>query len=136
MNENGVVGRFFGALDAHDPEALRGLLSPDFVFEEVAGAGERSVDALTHEMGMVFAAFPDILFRPVRRSLEGNRVYAEFRAFGTHQAEFLNVPATGAVAVFSGVFNLEVDDEMVRRLRMTVDFGGLRRQLLLAARHA
>jgi predicted ester cyclase len=83
---------------------------------------------------LVFDAFPDITFRPVRHTFEAARSYVEFRAIGTHRREFLNVPPTGTVVIVSGVFNLECDDNSVRCLRLTIDFGGLRRQLLLAAR--
>jgi steroid delta-isomerase-like uncharacterized protein len=134
VNDGSATARFFAALNTRDPDGMRQALAADFVFEEVAAAGEPSVDALLTEFRMVFDAFPDITFRPVRESAEGDRTYIEFRAFGVHQQEFLNVPPTGAMAFISGVFNVKADQDVIRRLRMTVDFGGLRRQLLVAAR--
>ena len=113
---------------------MRGLLDGDFVYEEVAGPGEPSVAAFLHQFTRVFEAFPDIVFRPVRQTVEGNRTYVEFRAFGTHKGAFLNVEPTDTIAILSGVFNAESGEATIRRIRMTVDFGGLRRQLLLAAR--
>jgi predicted ester cyclase len=86
------------------------------------------------ELQMVFDAFPDIVFRPVRHIKQSDRHLLEFRAFGTHRGEFLSVPPTNTTAIVSGVFNLQSDDGVIRRLRMTVDFGGLRRQLLVASR--
>lgn len=126
--------RLLDALNGHDPEAVRGLLHPEFLYEEVAGPGPASVNAFLHEFGLVFDAFPDIVFRPVRETAEGDRTYLEFRAFGTHTGVFLNVPPTGTTAIVSGVFNVHANGGTIRRMRMTVDFGGLRRQLLLAAR--
>lgn len=136
MHDDSPTSRFLDAVNSRDPERVRGVLSADFVFEEVAGEGEPSARALVEELKIIYAAFPDIAFRPVRQTVEGNRIYVEFRAIGTHQAEFLEVPPTGTLAIVSGVFNLESDDRQVRRLRLTVDFGGLRRQLLLAGRMA
>jgi hypothetical protein len=115
-------------------DQLREVLAPDFIFEEAAGPGEPSVDALFHELQLVFDAFPNIEFRPVRQTDAETRTYVEFRAIGVHAGEFLDVPPTGTLAIISGVFNLEADHQHVRRLRLTVDFGGLRRQLLTAAR--
>jgi len=134
LDETSAAARFFDALNARSPQKMREVLADDFVYDEVAGKGEWSANALISEFQMVFDAFPDITFRPVRQTAEGNRLYIEFRAFGVHQQEFLNVPPTGAMAIISGVFNLEQDDRAIHRLSMTVDFGGLRRQLLTAAR--
>jgi steroid delta-isomerase-like uncharacterized protein len=134
LEDGSASARFFEALNAHSPEKIREALALDFVYEEVAAEGEPSVEALLSEFGMVFAAFPDITFRPVRQTAEGARTYVEFRAFGVHQREFLGVQPTGTMAIISGVFNVEAEQGAIRRLRMTVDFGGLRRQLLVAAR--
>ena len=131
--ENRAVAQFICGINSHDQHSVREILAPDFTFEEVAGPGEASVEALLEELRLVFDAFPDIQFRPVRQTRDGNRTYVEVRAVGTHRAEFLSVPATGTTAIISGVFNLE-SDETVHRLRLTIDFGGLRRQLLLASR--
>jgi hypothetical protein len=128
------VDAFLDALNAHSLHGLREVLSADFVFEEVAGAGEPSIAALETEITTVFVAFPDILFRPVRQTTDGDRTYVEFRAFGTHENVFLGVPATRAPVIVSGVLNLRHSQWEVDRLRLTLDFGGLRRQLLMAAR--
>lgn len=133
MHDRSSIDAFLEAINARDVEQVRDSLAPDFVFEDVAGPGAPSADALVEELRMIFAAFPDIGFRPVRRTQEGSRTYIEFKAIGTHTGEFLNVPATGTMAIVSGVFNLE-SNAAIRRLRLTVDFGGLRRQLLMAAR--
>ena len=133
-DERDTVECFLAAVNSHDPEQLRGVIAPDFLFEEAAGRGEASIRALQAELEMVVAAFPDMAFRPVRQTPEGDRWYVEFKAIGTHRGEFLQVPPTGALAILSGVFNLRVQDDLVRELRLTADFGGLRRQLLLAAR--
>jgi predicted ester cyclase len=134
MHDASPASRFVDAINSRNADRLREVLTSDFVFEEAAGPGERSVEALLHELAIVFTAFPDLMFRPIRETPEGGRTYLEFKGIGTHKGEFLQVPPTGTTAFVSGVFNLEDAGERVSRLRMTVDFGGLRRQLLLAAR--
>ena len=126
--------RFLDALNSREPEEVQATLASDFLFEEAAGPGKPSIEALMSELSAVFAAFPDMSFRPVRHTDVDGRIYLEFRAVGTHLGEFLGVPATGTTAILSGVFNLDGAGGRVRRLRMTADFGGLRRQLLMAAR--
>lgn len=133
MSTNSATDRFFAALNAHDLQALRDSLAQDFVFEEVAGPGEPSIDALSSELSAIYLGLPDVTFRPVRQAHEGGRTYVEFRAIGTHSAPFMGIASTGTLAIVSGVFNFDVNDT-IRRLRMTVDFGGLRRQLLMASR--
>ncbi len=133
MREDSPASRFVDALNSHQAQRVRDVLAPDFVFEEAAGPGERSIDALLYELKTVFEAFPDVIFHPIRETTEGSRTYVEFKGMGTHKGEFLHVPPTGTTAFVSGVFNLEGAD-LIRRLRLTLDFGGLRRQLLLAAR--
>jgi steroid delta-isomerase-like uncharacterized protein len=132
--EQSASDRFIDSLNRQDPDGIRDALASDFVFEEVAGPGEPSIAALLEEARMLRGAFPDIDFRPVRVIKNDDRTLVEFRAIGTHRGDFLSVPATGSTAIVSGVFSLQIDGPAVSRLRLTIDFGGLRRQLLLAAR--
>jgi hypothetical protein len=85
---------------------------------------------------MIFAGLSDVAFRPVRLGSEDDRDILEFRAMGEHSGKFLDVQATGTIAIVSGVFNVLEDNEHIHALRWTIDFGGLRRQLLTAARTA
>jgi len=134
VTQESTVQAFLDALNSGDVNGVESVLAPDFEFEEVAGAGQPSRAALVSELELIGAAFPDIQYRPVRQTSEGDRRYVEFKAIGSHRGPFLGVPPTGNLVIVSGVFNLETTEESVRRLRLTVDFGGLRRQLLLAAR--
>ena len=123
---------FLTALNEHDTTALESSLGSDFLYEEVASAGAPSREALTTELSMLFDAFPDLHFRIVRISEQDGRRFLEFRAIGTHKGEFLGVAPTMSFTIASGVFNVQADDDSIHRMRMTLDFGGLRRQLLIA----
>lgn len=124
---------FLDALNTHDPGTVLALLGPNFVFQEVGGTGSTGRNAFAAWLEMVYAAIPDILFRLVRESEDGELTHLEVKAFGTHQGEFLNVPATGTPVTVSGVFTLHGRD-LINRLSVTIDFGSLRRQLLQATR--
>ena len=129
-----LLDRFFTALDSGDWNGLDGMLAEDFTFEEVAGSGAPSRDALKEELGVLRSALPDLSFRPVRIEPAGDRLYVEFRAMGAHRGELLHVAPTGTFVILSGVFNLVISGGRISRLRLTIDFAGLRRQLLQAAR--
>jgi predicted ester cyclase len=133
MEASGPLGTLLQALNDRDTDAVRSLLAPDFLFEEVAGRGRASEDALLAEIEMILSGLSDLSFRPARLTEEGNRTYLEFRAVGMHTGAFLGVPPTGTLAIVSGVFNAVQDRRHIHALRWTIDFGGLRRQLLMAA---
>ena len=130
VEEHSPIVRFLDALNAHDAERVRLLLAADFVFEEVAGAGQPSIEAFLDELQMLFDGFPDMSFRAVRETAVGSRTYVAFHAVGTHQGTFLGVPASAKRVFLSGVLNLEIEGGTIHRLRHTIDFGGLRRQVL------
>ncbi len=133
MDRSRPVVMLLDALNARDLDEVRALLAADFVFEEVAASGEPSRAAFVAEIELIFAGLSDVMFRPVRLSTEGDRDFLEFRAVGEQTGKFLGIPATGAVAIVSGVFNVIEDNEHIHALRWTIDYGGLRRQLLTAA---
>lgn len=129
-----MTQRFLDALNTWDPVLIEAVLGDAFVFEDVSGPGERSRRAFLDVLHMMRSAFPDLTFRATRHALsEEGRTVIEFKAMGTHQGEFLGVAPTGAFTIISGAFNLAHSDGRVTRLRQTIDFAGLRRQLLMAA---
>jgi steroid delta-isomerase-like uncharacterized protein len=130
VDEPSSLGPFLDALNTHDLSRVGALLAADFVFEEAASAGRPSTEAFLDELRMLFDGFPDMTFRAVRETAVGNRTYVAFHAMGTHQGEFLGVPASGKRVFLSGVLNLQIEDGTIRSLRHTIDFGGLRRQVL------
>lgn len=132
VDESSPVAHLMQALDSHNLEQLRRQLSHDFVFEEVAGPGRESIEALEHHLQLFFDAFPDLTFKTARKEHVDQRAYVEFRAIGTHKGAFLNVDPTESLAIVSGVLNLQISGGLVQRLRLVVDYAGLRRQLLVA----
>jgi predicted ester cyclase len=132
--ESLLLDRFFATLNSGDWDSLDGLLAEDVIFEEVAGTGLPSRNALKEELAVLRSGLPDLSFRPVRVEPAGDRLYVEFRAMGAHRGELLRVAPTGTFVILSGVFNLAISSGRISRLRLTIDFAGLRRQLLQAAR--
>ena len=59
------------------------------------------------------AAFPDLVFEPVALVEEGDEVWVMVTISGTHQGEFLGVPATGNKVETTAVDRIRVRDGKV-----------------------
>jgi steroid delta-isomerase-like uncharacterized protein len=128
--ENEVaVRRWIEAWNAHDVDAVEGLLVPDFVrhdanLPDVAGpAGQRDF------MLGVFGAFPDIRFEPQHLTAQGDIVVARIGVRGTHRGEFLGVPATGRAVAVQSVETFRLADGKVAEQWVLMDALGLLQQL-------
>ncbi len=72
-----------------------------------------------------FASFPDLEFAPEGIVAAGSEVSLAFHASGTHQGEFLGLPATGKRVKFRGVFLQTLEDDHIVHERRIYDFTGL-----------
>ncbi len=82
-------------VNARQIEALDGLMHEDYVeHEPLPGqqAGRAGVAAWLREY---FTAFPDVHWQLQEQIVENDRVASRIVASGTHQGDFLGVPATG-----------------------------------------
>ena len=133
IQASALIDRLFACLNAHDDDCVRSLLSSEFEFVEGAPPGAPSERALLDRLALLRRAFPDIVYRVARTREESGWHYVEFKALGTHSHEFLSVQATSALMVISGVFAVQQRHDLICRLRVTLDFRGLREQMLVAA---
>lgn len=75
------------------------------------------------------AAFPDIVFSIQEQITEGDKVTSRFEWTGTHQGEFLGVPATGRpVRVWGFVMDRLVEGR-IKETRILMDALGMMMQL-------
>ena len=72
-----------------------------------------------------FTSFPDLEFTPEGIVAEESAVSLAFHASGTHQGEFLGLPATGKRVEFRGVFLQKLQDDHIVHERRIYDFTGL-----------
>ena len=100
MDHAVAMRRLYDLINAGDIDGFGELLADDFVeHEEMPGLepGKEGVIQLFH---MYRAAFPDLRLEPQDVLVSGDKAVARVRATGTHQGEFLGMPATGkSVAV-------------------------------------
>jgi steroid delta-isomerase-like uncharacterized protein len=79
-----------GRLDVIDE-----LLADDFVEHEEIPGLEPTREGVKAFFRMYVAAFPDLRFEAEDMLVSGDKVVTRARVTGTHQGEFMGIPATG-----------------------------------------
>jgi steroid delta-isomerase-like uncharacterized protein len=75
------------------------------------------------------AAFPDLNFSIEEQIAERDKVMSRFQWTGTHQGQFLGVPATGHLVTVWGVVIDRLEDSRIKDTRIIMDMLGLMMQL-------
>jgi steroid delta-isomerase-like uncharacterized protein len=75
------------------------------------------------------SAFPDLNFAIKEQIAEGDKVASRFEWTGTHQQEFLGVPATGRQVRVWGVVIDRLEEGRIKDTRIIMDTLGLMMQL-------
>jgi steroid delta-isomerase-like uncharacterized protein len=124
-----VVRRWVEAWNARDPEAVRDLAAPDFVrhdsnLPEVVGP-----EAEMQFVAAVTAAFPDLHFTLEHVVAEGALVADHLTGRGTHQGQFLGVPATGRAVQFQTMETYRIAGGRVAEQWVLTDVLGLLQQI-------
>ena len=131
MHDNGSIVRRFveetinqGHIDS----------AAEFVWEDMVeqvpfpGQGP-GIEGLKDVLRGFRAGFPDIHFAIEEQIVEGEKVLSRFEWTGTHQGNFLGVPATGrSVKVWGMVIDRLVDGR-IKETRIIMDGLGLMMQL-------
>lgn len=106
-----VVQRFYDeVVNGGDPELIDELLSEDFVDHEEVPSISADREGVKTFFAMFRAAFPDMEFTVEQMLAEGDLVAAQARVRGTHQGEFMGVPATGRSIDVQGIDILRFAD--------------------------
>ena len=100
------------------------------VVEQVPLPGQGpGLDGLKDILRAMRAGFPDIVFSIQEQITEGDKVASRFEWTGTHQGEFLGVPATGRPVKVWGVVIDRLKDGRIKDTRIIMDTLGLMSQL-------
>ncbi len=87
--------RWYDLINAGDIDGFGELLAEDFVEHDEMPGLEPSKDGVKRLFHMYRAAFPDLRMEPQDVLVSGDKAVARVLATGTHQGEFLGMPATG-----------------------------------------
>lgn len=95
MDHAATMRRLYGLLNAGDVDGFGELLADDFVEHEETPGLAPTKEGTKEFFRMYLAAFPDLHMEAEDVLASGDKVVARARATGTHQGEFMGIPATG-----------------------------------------
>jgi len=100
------------------------------VVEQVPFPGQGpGIEGLKDVLRAMRSAFPDLVFAIVEQVSEGDKVTSRFEWTGTHQGEFLGVPATGRPVRVWGIVIDRLQEGRIKDTRIIMDSLGLMMQL-------
>ena len=95
MNHDATMKRLYELISAGDIDGFGEHLAEGFVEHEETPGFEPSKEGVKQMFRMYRAAFPDLRIEAEDVLVDGDKVVARARATGTHQGEFMGMPATG-----------------------------------------
>lgn len=95
MDHEATMRALYDRLSAHDVDAFGDLIADDFVEHEATPGLEPTKDGVKAFFRMYIAGFPDLRIEPQDIIVSGDKAVARARATGTHQGDFMGMPATG-----------------------------------------
>jgi steroid delta-isomerase-like uncharacterized protein len=112
-------------------DAIDELVAKNFV-EHVPFPGQGpGPEGLKYVIAAFLSAFPDIHWMIEEQVAEAEKVVSRFTMTGTHQGEFLGIPATGKSVNVWGVVIDVVRDGKFAESRIIMDTLGLMQQLVV-----
>lgn len=95
MDNAATIRRMYDLINAGDIDGFGELLVEDFVEHEETPGLDPTKEGVKQFFHMYKAAFPDLRIEAQDVLVSGDKVVARARATGTHEGEFLGMPATG-----------------------------------------
>ena len=95
MDHAATMERAYELINAGDIDGFGALPADDFVEHEESPGLAPTRDGVMNFFRMYVAAFPDLRMTPEDVLASGDKVVVRLRATGTHEGEFMGVPATG-----------------------------------------
>jgi steroid delta-isomerase-like uncharacterized protein len=129
--ENAVVIRRFAeeVITRGDIESAAQFVWEDVV-EQVPLPGQGpGLEGLKDILRIMRSAFPDLDFSIKEQIAEGDKVASRFEWEGTHEGEFLGVPATGRRVRVWGIVIDRLEKGRIKDTRIIMDTLGLMMQL-------
>jgi steroid delta-isomerase-like uncharacterized protein len=123
-----LAHRFMGAIDRNDWDAVRDIVTDDFVME-YPGQPPIDKEGFIQFCGGWYAGFPDLVHDIQESVCEDDRVVLRIIVRATHQGDFMGLPATGrTIAVHSAGIGY-IRDGRVAKLWALPDVMGMMQQL-------
>ena len=127
--QNAVVHRWIEAWNRQDLDAVEDLLAPDYVRHDANLPDVNGPKAQLQFIAGVFSAFPDFHVQAEQLITQDDHVVVRASLWGTHQGDFLGVPATGREVRFESVEVFRLDGGKVAEQWVVMNALGLFQQL-------
>jgi len=125
-----IVRRFVEEVITQGHVDLAAQFVSNDVVEQVPFPGQGpGLEGLKDVLRGMRTAFPDLNFSIQEQISEGDKVASRFEWTGTHQADFLGVPATGRQVRVWGIVIDRLEDGRIKDTRIIMDTLGLMIQL-------
>ena len=95
MDHTNSIQRLYDLINAGDIEGFGRQLADDFVEREEIPGLPPTKDGVVQYFRIMLAAFPDLRMDVQDSFASGDKAVARLRISGTHQGEFMGIPATG-----------------------------------------
>src|SRR6266508_2044457 len=121
-----IVQSVYAALNAHDLDALDGVIAEDVVLHGMEAQG---LAALKAEMRAYFAGVPDFTVTVERLIADRDRVVTWVVCSGTHTGELWGIPPTGRTLAVPEIDLCRIEDGKVAEFWVLSDGSAMMRQL-------
>lgn len=95
MDHAASLRKLYDRINAHDVNGFADLMADDFVEHEETPGLAPTKEGVQEFFTMYIAAFPDLRFEAEDVLVSGDKGVARVRVTGTHQGDFIGIPATG-----------------------------------------
>lgn len=95
MDAVAALRRAYDLINTGDLDGFSQLLADDFVEHEELGGLPPTKEGVKEFFKVFMAAFPDLRFDAEDILASGDKVVGRVKVTGTHEGEFMGVPATG-----------------------------------------
>ena len=95
MDHTNSIQRLYDLINAGDIDGFGRQLADDFVEREEIPGLPPTKDGVVQYFRIMLAAFPDMRMDVQDSFASGDKAVARLRLSGTHQGEFMGIPATG-----------------------------------------
>ena len=111
MDHAASMRQFYDYVNAGDVEGFASLISDDMVEHEETPGFPPTKEGVKQFFMAFRAAFPDLRMDAEDVIASGDRAAARIRVTGTHQGEFMGIPATGKAIDVQAVDIVRFNDE-------------------------
>jgi steroid delta-isomerase-like uncharacterized protein len=125
-----VVHRFYSEVfEGGNLDLIDEMLTDDFVDHEAPPDMPNGRDGAKEMLGGLRQAFPDLRVTVEDTIVEGDRVAVRARMTGTHQADYMGIPATGNSVDMPLIDMMEFRDGRISQHWGVTDFMAMMMQL-------